>query len=34
MKKIYVAMSADILHIGHMNIISHAASLGELAVGF
>ncbi|MDA7498526.1 phosphoenolpyruvate mutase [Akkermansiaceae bacterium] len=32
-KKIYVAMSADILHIGHLNIISHAASLGKLTVG-
>jgi len=32
-KKVYVAMSADILHIGHLNIISHAASLGELTVG-
>ena len=33
MKKVYIAMSADILHIGHLNIISHAASLGELTVG-
>lgn len=33
MKKVYVAMSADILHIGHLNIISYAASLGELTVG-
>ena len=33
LKKVYVAMSADILHIGHLNIINHAASLGELTVG-
>lgn len=33
LKKVYVAMSADILHIGHLNIINYAASLGELTVG-
>lgn len=33
MKKIYLAMSADILHIGHINIIEHASSFGELTVG-
>lgn len=32
-KIVYVAMSADILHIGHLNIINHAASLGKLTVG-
>lgn len=33
MKTVYIAMSADILHIGHLNIIANAASLGELTVG-
>ena len=32
-KKVYVALSADILHHGHINILSHAASLGEIVVG-
>ena len=33
MKKVYIAMSADILHIGHLNIISEAAKYGSLTVG-
>jgi len=33
MKKIYAAMSADLIHPGHINIISEAAKLGELVVG-
>ncbi|MBT3407419.1 phosphoenolpyruvate mutase [Candidatus Woesearchaeota archaeon] len=33
MKKVYVGMSADLLHTGHLNIISEAAKLGELTVG-
>ena len=33
MKKVYVAMSADLIHPGHMNIISVAKSLGEVTVG-
>lgn len=33
MKKVYVAMSADILHIGHINIINEASKLGEVTVG-
>ena len=33
MKKVYVAMSADILHHGHLNIINEGAKLGELTVG-
>ncbi len=33
MKKVYVAMSADILHHGHLNIISEGAKLGNLTVG-
>lgn len=32
-KKVYVAMSADILHIGHLNIIKEASKYGELTVG-
>lgn len=32
-KKVCVAMSADILHIGHINILKEAAKLGDLAVG-
>lgn len=32
-KTVYVAMSADILHIGHLNIIKEAAKLGNLTVG-
>ena len=32
-KKVYVAMSADILHIGHLNIINIAAGYGDLTVG-
>jgi phosphoenolpyruvate phosphomutase len=29
MKKVYVAMSADLVHPGHLNIIRTAAELGE-----
>ena len=32
-KKVYVAMSADIIHPGHLNIISEAAKLGDVTVG-
>ena len=32
-KKVYVAMSADIIHPGHLNIIREAAKLGEVTVG-
>lgn len=32
-KKVYCAMSADILHIGHLNIIKEAALLGDVTVG-
>jgi phosphoenolpyruvate phosphomutase len=32
-KKVYVAMSADIIHNGHINLIQKAAALGELTVG-
>ena len=30
---VYVAMAADILHIGHINIIKEAAKLGRVTVG-
>ena len=33
MKKVYVAMSADLLHQGHINIINEAKKLGEVTVG-
>lgn len=33
MKNVYVGMSADVLHNGHINIINEAAKLGEVTVG-
>ena len=33
MKKVYVAMSADLIHPGHLNIISEARKYGEVIVG-
>ena len=33
MKKVYVGMSADLLHPGHINIIKEASKLGEVTVG-
>tara|TARA_Y100001958_G_scaffold149371_1_gene131937 strand:+ start:542 stop:1849 length:1308 start_codon:yes stop_codon:yes gene_type:complete len=32
-KNVYVAMSADILHIGHLNILSEASKYGNVIVG-
>jgi phosphoenolpyruvate phosphomutase len=32
-KKVYVAMSADIIHPGHLNIIREASKLGDVTVG-
>lgn len=32
-KHVYVAMSADIIHPGHLNIIREASKLGEVTVG-
>ena len=32
-KKVYVAMSADLIHPGHINIISRAKELGEVIIG-
>jgi len=33
MKKVYIGMSADLIHPGHTNIIQKAAELGEVTVG-
>ena len=33
MKKVYIAMSADLIHPGHMNIIERGRELGEITVG-
>lgn len=33
MKKVYVGMSADLIHPGHLNIIKEAKKLGEVTVG-
>ena len=32
-KTVYAALSADLLHEGHIKIIKKAASLGDLTVG-
>jgi len=32
-KKVYVAMSADIIHVGHVNILRKAQELGDVYVG-
>ena len=31
--KVYIAISADILHQGHINLIDRASKLGDLTVG-
>ena len=33
MKKVFIAMSADIIHPGHLNIIKKGAELGDVTVG-
>lgn len=33
MKKVYIAMSADIIHSGHISIINKGAKLGEVYIG-
>jgi len=33
MKKVYVGMSADLIHPGHLNIVKEACKLGEVTVG-
>lgn len=32
-KTVYVGMSADLIHPGHLNILRHAAALGQVTVG-
>jgi len=32
-KKVYVGMSADLIHPGHLNIIKEAAKLGDVTIG-
>ena len=32
-KIVYVAMSADLIHPGHLNIINRASKLGDLIIG-
>ena len=32
-KKVYLALSADLLHHGHMNVLTKAASLGDITIG-
>jgi phosphoenolpyruvate phosphomutase len=33
MKKVYIGMSADIIHTGHLNIIKKGKELGEITIG-
>lgn len=33
MKKVYIGMSADLVHPGHMNVLKEAAKYGEVIVG-
>ena len=33
MKKVYVGMSADLIHPGHLNIINEAKKYGEVIIG-
>ena len=33
MKKVYVGISADLLHHGHINIINEARKFGEVTIG-
>ena len=32
-KKVYVGMSADLVHPGHMNVLKESAKLGDVTVG-
>ena len=32
-KKVYVAMSVDLIHPGHLKIIDHARKLGDVIIG-
>ena len=33
MKKVYIALSADVIHHGHINLINNAKKYGSLIVG-
>lgn len=33
MKKVYIGMSADLVHPGHLNVINKGKELGEVTVG-
>ena len=33
LKSVYVAISSEVLHAGHMNIIDEARKLGEVTIG-
>ena len=33
MKKVYIAMSADVIHSGHINVIEEGAKYGEVIIG-
>ena len=33
MKKVYVGMSIDLIHPGHINVIKEASKLGKVTVG-
>ena len=32
-KKVYIAMSADFIHDGHMNVIEEGAKYGDVIIG-
>ena len=32
-KKVYLSLSADNIHHGHINVISKASSMGDLTIG-
>lgn len=32
-KSVYIGMSADLVHPGHINVLRHAAELGDVTVG-
>ena len=33
MKKVYIAMSTDIIHEGHINVINKGSEYGEVIIG-
>ena len=32
-KKVYIAMSADLIHNGHINVINEGTNLGDVYIG-